>query len=163
MDTTFALQNEISGTPGFDQIWTERQAEMQADADLKLLSDLRLTGVRSSSLAATSSMFIGLYKYGKPIAGFANLPVDPLMESIDALAYNKMTVDVGHVAAKLDRGHILRVDVSAAYFPLFDRNPNTGGGPFRPETRIASQKLFHEPGSASRILLHLIPATTASQ
>src|SRR5579862_1040581 len=75
----------------------------------------------------------------------------------------KMTVDVGHVAAKLDRGHILRVDVSAAYFPLFDRNPNTGGGPFRSETRIASQKLFHEPGSASRILLHLIPATTASQ
>ncbi len=68
----------------------------------------------------------------------------------------KVTVDLGHAAAKLDRGHILRVDVSGAYFPLFDRNPNTGGGPFRAETRVASQKLFHEAGSASRILLHLI-------
>jgi uncharacterized protein len=68
----------------------------------------------------------------------------------------KMTVDLGHAAAKLDRGHILRVDVSGAYFPLFDRNLNTGGGPFSSEIRVSTQKLLHARGTASRISLPLI-------
>lgn len=69
----------------------------------------------------------------------------------------KLTVDLGHTAAMLDRGHILRVDVSGAYFPLFDRNPNTGAGPFASEIRVATQKVLHSAVTASRISLPLLP------
>ena len=38
---------------------------------------------------------------------------------------SKLTVDLGPIAAQIAPGHQLRVDICGAYFPLFDRNPNT--------------------------------------
>ena len=62
-------------------------------------------------------------------------------------------VDAGHVAARLDVGHSLRVEVTGSYFPLFDRNTNTGEGPYRAATRIATQKVLHQGSMQSRVLL----------
>ncbi len=69
----------------------------------------------------------------------------------------KLTVDLGNAAAMLDRGHILRVDVSGAYFPLFDRNTNTGAGPFASETRVSTQSVLHSAATPSRLSLPLLP------
>lgn len=62
-------------------------------------------------------------------------------------------VDLGPVAAQLKPGHRLRVDVSGAYFPLFDRNPNTGEGPFGRTARTANSKVYHDKQFVSRVLL----------
>ena len=67
----------------------------------------------------------------------------------------KIIVDLGPVAAQLGVGHTLRVDVCGAYFPLFDRNPNTAAGPFGRETAVAAERVHHTPRHPSRILLPL--------
>jgi hypothetical protein len=86
---TFVLQSEMSGKVGFDEFWKLRQEEMRANADLKLLNDARVTVVHKSSLIPASSMFIGHFKYGRPKSGLANVPLDPMMESIEALTLGR--------------------------------------------------------------------------
>ncbi|MFO0906562.1 MAG: CocE/NonD family hydrolase [Pirellulales bacterium] len=67
----------------------------------------------------------------------------------------KIVVDLGPVAVQLGVGHTLRVDVCGAYFPLFDRNPNTAAGPFGKETAVATERVHHSPQSPSRLWLPL--------
>jgi len=65
----------------------------------------------------------------------------------------EITVDLGPIAARIGKGHRLRVDVCGAYFPLFDRNPNTGEGPFSKRKAVATEHVFHDPIRMSRIIL----------
>lgn len=65
----------------------------------------------------------------------------------------EITVDLGPVAATLAPGHQLRVDISGADFPLYDRNPNTAEGIFGRKTSIATEQVHHKPGALSRIVL----------
>ncbi|WP_417384796.1 CocE/NonD family hydrolase [Gimesia sp.] len=65
----------------------------------------------------------------------------------------EITVDLGPIAAQIGAGHRLRVDICGAYFPLFDRNPNTGEGPFGKETKIATENVYHDAVRPSRIIL----------
>lgn len=65
----------------------------------------------------------------------------------------KLVVDLGPIAAQIRPGHQLRVDVCGAYFPLFDRNPNTAAGPFGKETSISTETVYHSPPRPSRIIL----------
>jgi putative CocE/NonD family hydrolase len=62
-------------------------------------------------------------------------------------------VDVGHVAARLDVGHSLRIEVTGSYFPLFDRNTNTGEGPYAAATQVSTQKVHHQSSMQSNVLL----------
>jgi predicted acyl esterase len=50
-------------------------------------------------------------------------------------------------------GHRLRVDVCGALFPLYDRNPNTGEGPFGSGAAIATETVLHQPDALSRVIL----------
>jgi hypothetical protein len=65
----------------------------------------------------------------------------------------EITVDLGPCAATLAKGHRLRVDICGSLFPLYDRNPNTGKGPFGSGTAISTEKVHHKPGALSRIVL----------
>jgi putative CocE/NonD family hydrolase len=65
----------------------------------------------------------------------------------------EIAVDLGPVAATIRPGHRLRVDVCGAYFPLFDRNPNTAAGPAGAETAVATETVFHAVATPSRIIL----------
>ena len=65
----------------------------------------------------------------------------------------KINVDLGPIAARILPGHRLRVDICGAYFPLFDRNPNTVEGIFGTGTATAVETIFHTPGRESRIIL----------
>ena len=71
----------------------------------------------------------------------------------------KVTVDLGPIAAQIAPGHRLRVDICGAYFPLFDRNPNTAEGPFGKSTAIATESVYHTSAKPSRILL---PVSTSN-
>ena len=66
---------------------------------------------------------------------------------------DEITVDLGPVAATIAKGHQLRVDISGADFPLYDRNPNTAEGITSSKTAIATEQLHHKPGALSRIVL----------
>jgi uncharacterized protein len=65
----------------------------------------------------------------------------------------EITVDLGPCAATVAKGHKLRVDICGSLFPLYDRNPNTGEGPFGSRTTIATEQVHHTPGTLSRIVL----------
>ena len=65
----------------------------------------------------------------------------------------EITVDLGPVAATIAKGHQLRVDISGADFPLYDRNPNTAEGIFTNKTTIATEQVHHKTGALSRIVL----------
>lgn len=65
----------------------------------------------------------------------------------------RVTIGLGPVAASLPPGHRLRLDISGGYFPLFDRNPNTGEGPFSSRTVVAAESVYHTPRQPSRLLL----------
>ncbi len=69
----------------------------------------------------------------------------------------EITVDLGPIAAQIGKGHRLRVDICGAYFPLFDRNPNTGEGPFGKGTKVATEKVYHDAVRPSRIILPCQP------
>lgn len=65
----------------------------------------------------------------------------------------EITVDLGPVAATLAKGHQLRLDISGADFPLYDRNPNTAEGIRGRQTAIATEQVHHRPGALSRLVL----------
>jgi putative CocE/NonD family hydrolase len=83
---------------------------------------------------------------------FRDSELKPKVLTSDKVVY-KLTVDLGPIAAELAVGHRLRVDICGAYFPLFDRNPNTGEGPFGKATKLATEKVYHTPMRASHIVL----------
>jgi putative CocE/NonD family hydrolase len=69
----------------------------------------------------------------------------------------KFDIDLGSVAARLDAGHRLRIEVTGGSFPMYDRNLNTGKGPFDAQTRVARQTLHHDSRGPSRIILPVFP------
>jgi len=70
----------------------------------------------------------------------------------------KYTIDLWHTGVTIPPGHRLRVEVSSAAFPLFERNLNTGGSN-ETETHFASaeQTIYHDARHPSHILLPMIP------
>ena len=74
----------------------------------------------------------------------------------------RIQVDLGHAAARIESGHKLRVEVTGSYFPLYDRNTNTGEGPYSARTRIATESIMHSPAAASRVILPLIAAKASN-
>jgi putative CocE/NonD family hydrolase len=73
----------------------------------------------------------------------------------------RITVDLGPVAAQIQPGHRLRVDVCGAYFPLFDRNANTADGILVMSTAVAAESVYHSQSRPSRILLPIRTDVTA--
>jgi putative CocE/NonD family hydrolase len=65
----------------------------------------------------------------------------------------EITIDLGPCAATIAKGHRLRVDICGSLFPLYDRNPNTGEGPFGRNTAVATEQVHHKPGALSRVVL----------
>jgi len=68
---------------------------------------------------------------------------------------SRVSVDIGHVAIRLAPQHSLRVEIGGAYFPLFDRNLNTGEGPNSTHSLRSTQKIYHRPEAPSRIIVHV--------
>ncbi len=65
----------------------------------------------------------------------------------------RITVDLGHTAFELARGHALRLEIAGSYFPVYDRNSHTGEGPFATTDRKAVQQVHHTAAMPSRVIV----------
>ena len=68
----------------------------------------------------------------------------------------RLRIDLGPVGVRLEPGTRVRLDVSSADFPQWDRNLNTGGQLYaEPATAavVATQAVFHDASRPSRLLL----------
>lgn len=70
----------------------------------------------------------------------------------------KYDIDVWFTSRVFEPGHRLRVSVSSALFPKYDRNLNTGGNNERDSTFVvAHQRLLHDAAHPSHMVLPVIP------
>lgn len=69
----------------------------------------------------------------------------------------RVTVDIGHWAATIRPGHPLSVQIQGSHFPVYDRNLNTGEGPFRARMRVATPTIVHDEERPSRVVLPVLP------
>lgn len=65
-----------------------------------------------------------------------------------------LEIDLWATANRFKAGHRLRLDISSADFPRFDRNTNRGGEPGDPIS--ARQTVYHDPDYPSRLLLSVL-------
>ncbi|MGQ0647234.1 MAG: CocE/NonD family hydrolase [Gemmatimonadaceae bacterium] len=74
----------------------------------------------------------------------------------------EFVIDVGATSNLFLAGHCIRLEVSSSNFPRFDRNPNTGA-PFATsdELVIARQTIFHDARRPSRLILPVVPRSSA--
>ncbi|MDQ2767461.1 MAG: CocE/NonD family hydrolase [Gemmatimonadota bacterium] len=67
-------------------------------------------------------------------------------------------IDLWFTSRVFEPGHRIRVSVSSALFPKYDRNLNTGGNNERDSTYVvAHQRLVHDAVHASRVVLPVVP------
>jgi putative CocE/NonD family hydrolase len=67
----------------------------------------------------------------------------------------RLEIDMWATANRFKAGHRLRVDISSADFPKFDRNTNRGGEPGDPIP--ARQTIYHDPEHPSHLQVHVLP------
>lgn len=72
-------------------------------------------------------------------ARYRNLQGEP--ELLEPGRIYRFEIDMWHTAARFKAGHRLRVDISSADFPHFDRNANLGGRPGEPI--LAEQTIYY--------------------
>jgi len=129
------------------------------EADLDVVGPLCMILYASSS--AVDSDFVArlsdVFPDGRAIqlqsgilrARYRNLEGEP--ELLEPGRIYRFEIDLWATANRFKAGHQLRVDISSADFPRFDRNTNRGGelGPPIP----AVQTIYHDPEHASHVLL----------
>ena len=75
-------------------------------------------------------------------------------ELLEAGRIYRFEIDLWPTANRFKAGHRLRVDISSADFPHFDRNSNRGGEPGEPIP--AQQTLYHDPEHPSHLLVSVL-------
>lgn len=66
-------------------------------------------------------------------------------------------IDMWATANRFKAGHRLRLDISSADFPKFDRNANLGGGTGDPIS--AKQHIYHDPDHPTHLLVSILGTT----
>jgi predicted acyl esterase len=130
--------------------------------DLDVVGPLRLILYVSSSAADTdfAGRLCDVFPDGRAIqlqngilrARFRDLTGDPEL-MVPGRIY-RLEIDLWATANRFKAGHRVRVDISSADFPRFDRNTNRGGEP-GPLTR-AIQTIHHDPDHPSHLELSVI-------
>jgi uncharacterized protein len=70
----------------------------------------------------------------------------------------KYDLDLWFTSRVFEPGHRIRVSVSSALFPKYDRNLNTGGNNERDSTFVAAhQRLLHDAAHPSYVVLPVVP------
>ncbi|MEO7962610.1 MAG: CocE/NonD family hydrolase, partial [Gemmatimonadaceae bacterium] len=76
---------------------------------------------------------------------------------LEAGKVERYDIDLWFTSRRFDAGHRLRVVVSSALFPKYDRNLNTGGNNERDTTFVvAHQRLVHDAGHPSHVTLPVV-------
>jgi uncharacterized protein len=85
-------------------------------------------------------------------ARYRNLVGDP--QPLEPGRIYRLEIDLWATANRFKVGHRLRLDVSSADFPRFDRNANQGGEPGDPVPAV--QTIYHDPRHPSHLLVAVI-------
>jgi uncharacterized protein len=67
-----------------------------------------------------------------------------------------LEIDLWATAHRFKKGHRIRLDISSADFPRFDRNTNRGGASGPP--LIARQRIYHDAQHPSHLLVYVLTA-----
>ena len=78
------------------------------------------------------------------------------------ISFYRLQIEPFPTANVFKKGHRIRVDISSSNFPRFDVNPNTGE-PLGQNRRMieANNTVYYSPTYPSRVLLPLVPTSTA--
>jgi uncharacterized protein len=130
--------------------------------DLDVVGPLRLILYASSSAVDTdfAARLTDVFPDGRAIqlqngilrARYRNLPGDP--ELLTPGTIYRLEIDLWATANRFKAGHKLRLDISSADFPRFDRNSNRGGEPGPPLPAL--QTIYHDAEHPSHLLLSIL-------
>ena len=156
----------------FDHLANENRADVLAFVGEPLAHDLEVTGsLRVVLHAATdgpdtdwTAMLLDVtpdgaaYNVSEGIvrARFRDDLWGPprLLEPQEISAY---TIELAPTSTVFARGHRIGLHISSSNFPLWDRNPNTGGDiGAGTRTRAARQTVYHDPRRPSHIVLSVV-------
>ena len=161
--------------------WDQREIEQRDDVLVytspPLAAPLTVVGpVRVRLYAATdgpdtdwTAKLVDVYPDGRAVnlcdgvirARYRGSRQEPvLLEPGEVYAYD---IDLVATANRFPAGHRLRLEVSSANFPRFDRNTNTGGEIATEATwRVAVQRVFHSDAQPSWLELSVLDETKPS-
>jgi uncharacterized protein len=132
------------------------------DRALDVVGPLRLMLYASSSAVDTdfAARLSDVFPDGRAIqlqngilrARYRNLEGEP--ELLEPGLIYRFEIDMWATANRFKAGHRLRVDISSADFPRFDRNSNRGGEPGDPIS--AQQTIYHDPDHPSHLLVSVL-------
>jgi len=70
----------------------------------------------------------------------------------------EITIELWPTSMVFRKGHRIRLEISSSNFPRYDRNPNTCGVIATEKAYVtAHQRVFHDSGRPSRVILPIIP------
>ena len=87
---------------------------------------------------------------------YREFPRRPMNEpaEVESGRVYKISIELGHMAHRFEKGHRIGLHVSSSNFPKYDRNLNTGENPYSSEAiRKAEQRVYHGKERPSRLLL----------
>jgi uncharacterized protein len=132
------------------------------EQDLDVAGPLRLILYASSSARDTdfAARLSDVFPDGRAIqlqngilrARYRNSAEEP--ELLSPGRIYRLEIDLWATANRFKAGHRLRVDISSADFPRFDRNSNRGGEPGDPIR--AQQTVYHDPEHPSHLLVAVL-------
>jgi predicted acyl esterase len=155
---------DVSAAQRRADVLTYTTAPLQRDLDV--VGPLVLILYASSSAIDTdfSARLTDVFPDGRAIQlqsgmlrmRYRNLPGEP--ELLEPGRIYRLEVSLWATANRFKAGHRLRLDISSADFPRFDRNSNRGGvvGP----AISARQSIYHDPEHASHLLLPILDRHT---
>jgi uncharacterized protein len=132
------------------------------ERDINVVGPLRLILYASSSAPDTdfSARLSDVFPDGRAIqlqSGILRARYRDLAGSPEPLVPGRiyrLNIDMWATANRFMAGHRLRLDVSSADFPRFDRNTNRGGQPGTPIAAL--QTIYHDPERPSHLLVSIL-------
>ncbi len=158
---------ELSLNDDYAAVHATRPPDVLAYTTAPLTHEIEITGPITASLWAETDardtdwnvMLLDVYPDGRALR-----VQDGVMRASDREALlrpgvvYRYSIDVWFTGLVVARGHRLRVVVSSAAFPKYDRNLNTGdNNEFGTQYVVAHQRVFHDRRHQSYVTLPIIP------
>jgi predicted acyl esterase len=151
---------DVSAVQQRSDVLTYTTAPLESDLDV--VGPMRMILYAASSAIDTdfAARLTDVFPDGRAIqlqngvlrARYRSLEGEP--ELLEPGRIYRLEIDLWATANRFRAGHRLRVDISSADFPRFDRNSNRGGEPGEPVP--AHQVIYHDPQYPSHLLLSVV-------
>lgn len=168
---TEATSSQIGGPDDYTEVQTREDVLVYVtdplSADLEVTGPVRVELYASSSASDTDfmAMLIDIWPDGyrqrlcdgMVRARFREGMADPTL--IEAGQIYRYSIDCWNTAQVFKTGHRICVQIASSAFPKYDRNLNTGAPlGMTSEMIVAEQRIYHDEGHPSAIILPVIPA-----